>query len=78
MTLTRQSVKNIIRRLIKGQDYRIEIIALINAELRSKNGYKKFAQVLKKLKIPHKSKERNLDKRLDEILDEMFADKTID
>ena len=32
MTVTDQVVKNIIKRLINGQDYRIEIIALINAE----------------------------------------------
>lgn len=32
MTLTDQVVKNIIKRLVKGEDYRIEIIALINAE----------------------------------------------
>lgn len=32
MTLSEQIIKNIIKRLIKGQDYRIEIIALINAE----------------------------------------------
>lgn len=32
MTLTDQVLKNIIKRLIKGEDYRIEIIALINAE----------------------------------------------
>jgi len=32
MTLTNQVVKNIIKRLIKGQDYRIEVVALINAE----------------------------------------------
>ncbi|TAE00532.1 MAG: CfrBI family restriction endonuclease [Bacteroidetes bacterium] len=32
MTLTEQVTKNIISRLIKGQDYRIEIVALINAE----------------------------------------------
>jgi len=32
MTLTEQVTKNIISRLIKGQDYRIEILALINAE----------------------------------------------
>ena len=32
MTLTDQVVRNIIKRLIKGQDYRIEVIALINAE----------------------------------------------
>ena len=32
MTLTDQVTKNIIKRLIKGQDYRIEIITLINAE----------------------------------------------
>lgn len=32
MTLTDQVVKNIIKRLIKGQDYRIEVVSLINAE----------------------------------------------
>lgn len=32
MTLTDQVVKNIIKRLIKGQDYRIEVVALINAK----------------------------------------------
>jgi len=32
MTLTDQVMKNIIKRVIKGQDYRIEIVALINAE----------------------------------------------
>lgn len=32
MTLTDQVVKNIIKRLIKGRDYRIEVVALINAE----------------------------------------------
>ena len=32
MTLTDQVLKNIIKRLIKGMDYRIEVIALINAE----------------------------------------------
>lgn len=32
MTLTNQVVKNIIKHLIKGQDYRIEVVALINAE----------------------------------------------
>ena len=31
MTLTEQVTKNIIRKLLKGEDYRIEIIALINA-----------------------------------------------
>jgi len=32
MTLTEQVVKNIIRKLLKGDDYRIEVITLINAE----------------------------------------------
>lgn len=32
MTLTEQVTKNIIKRLLKGQDYRIEVVALINAE----------------------------------------------
>ena len=32
MTLTEQVAKNIIKKLLKGEDYRIEIVALINAE----------------------------------------------
>lgn len=32
MTLTEQIAKNIIRKLLKGEDYRIEIVTLINAE----------------------------------------------
>jgi hypothetical protein len=32
MTLTDNVVKNIIRRLMKSQDYRVEVVALINAE----------------------------------------------
>jgi hypothetical protein len=32
MTLTDQVIKNIIKHLVKGQDYRIEVVALINAE----------------------------------------------
>ena len=32
MTLTQEVTKNIITRLLHGQDYRIEIVALINAE----------------------------------------------
>jgi len=32
MTLTKQVVKNIVRKLLKGEDYRIEVITLINAE----------------------------------------------
>jgi hypothetical protein len=32
MTLTEQVTKNIIKRLLKGENYRIEIVALINAE----------------------------------------------
>lgn len=32
MTLTEQVAKNIIKKLLKGEDYRIEIITLINAE----------------------------------------------
>lgn len=32
MTLTEQVVKNIIKKLLKGEDYRIEVITLINAE----------------------------------------------
>jgi DNA-dependent RNA polymerase auxiliary subunit epsilon len=32
MTLTEQVAKNIIRKLLKGEDYRIEIVTMINAE----------------------------------------------
>ena len=32
MTLTDQVTKNIIRKLLKGEDYRIEVVTLINAE----------------------------------------------
>ena len=32
MTLTDQVIKNIVSRVIKSQDYRIEIVNLINAE----------------------------------------------
>lgn len=32
MTLTDQVIKNVIRKLIEGKDYRIEIVTLINAE----------------------------------------------
>jgi hypothetical protein len=32
MTLTEQVTKNIIRKLLKGEDYRIEVVTLINAE----------------------------------------------
>jgi len=32
MTLTEQVTKNIIKKLLKGEDYRIEIVTLINAE----------------------------------------------
>jgi len=32
MTITEQVAKNIIKKLIKGEDYRIEVVTLINAE----------------------------------------------
>ena len=32
MTLTDQVTKNIVRKLLKGEDYRIEVVTLINAE----------------------------------------------
>ena len=32
ITLTEQVAKNIIKKLMNGQDYRIEIVTLINAE----------------------------------------------
>ncbi len=32
MTLNEEVTKNIIRKLIKGNDYRVEIVTLINAE----------------------------------------------
>lgn len=46
MTLTEQVTKNIIKRLLKGEDYRIEVVALINAEFLqfAINFFKKVAQ----------------------------------
>lgn len=32
MTITEQVAKNIIKKLLKGEDYRVEVVALINAE----------------------------------------------
>ena len=32
MTITEQVAQNIIRKLLKGEDYRIEVVTLINAE----------------------------------------------
>lgn len=32
MTITEQVAKNIIRKLLKGEDYRIEVVTLINVE----------------------------------------------
>src|SRR3990167_8603545 len=32
MTITEQVAKSIIRKLLKGEDYRIEVVTLINAE----------------------------------------------
>src|SRR6218665_2901003 len=32
MTLTEQVVKNIIKKLLKGADYRVEVVSLINTE----------------------------------------------
>jgi hypothetical protein len=85
MTLTDQIVKNIIIRVIKSQDYRIEVVNLINAEflqcdrlgvnwvaLRDKDGYKKFGEILQKLNIPHTNYKGNLDVNLPVILEELF------
>ena len=33
ITLTEQVAKNIIKKLMNGEDYRIEIITLINADI---------------------------------------------
>ncbi len=46
MTLTEQVTKDIIKRLLKGEDYRIEVVALINAEFLqfSIDFFKKVAQ----------------------------------
>jgi len=32
MTITEQVAKNIIKKLLRGEDYRIEVVTLINAE----------------------------------------------
>jgi len=42
-------------------------------ELRSDDGYKRFARVLRKLKIPHRDFEGNIDKKLNEIFGEILA-----
>jgi hypothetical protein len=42
-------------------------------ELRSANGYKRFAKVLHNLRIPYQAFEGNIDKKLNEIFDEILA-----
>lgn len=42
-------------------------------ELRTDSGYKRFARVLHNLKIPHRSFEGDIDRKLDEILNEMLT-----
>ena len=54
MQLTDQVIKNIIKRLIKGQDYRIEVVALINAE------FLQFAMDFFKKVIEAKLNDKNL------------------
>jgi len=41
-------------------------------ELRDENGYKRFAKILKELKIPFTDFNGNLDKHLDQILVKLF------
>ena len=41
-------------------------------QLREKKGYLKFLEILKKLNVPFKELGSNIDKRLDEALDEIF------
>jgi hypothetical protein len=41
-------------------------------ELRTKNGYKKFYNILKELNIPCKRATGNLDTKIDSILNELF------
>jgi hypothetical protein len=43
--------------------------------LRDENGYRKFGEILKKLNIPHKEYDGNLDEDLPRILDELFIKK---
>lgn len=54
MTITDQVVKNIIRKLLKGEDYRIEIVTLINAE------FLQFAIGFFKLIVEAKLKSKNI------------------
>jgi hypothetical protein len=131
MTLTESVAKNIIQKLIKGQDYRIEIVTLINAEflqyaidffnykcevklmgrgnpesadaviardskifiadklsdtnkrqldslgvewveLRSENGFKRFADVLRRLNIPYQDCTNDIEHKLFKIFKEGF------
>jgi hypothetical protein len=42
-------------------------------ELRCDDGYKRFARVLRNLRIPYRDFEGNIDDKLDEIFDEILA-----
>ncbi len=66
MTLTEQVTKNIVRKLIAGDDYRIEIVTLINAE---------FLQfVIKFFKQVAEAKLSNRDIDIDWYKKEMLSD----
>lgn len=45
-------------------------------ELRSADGYKKFADVLDRFGIPHQKKIKNLDVKIDQALNEIFVNDT--
>jgi hypothetical protein len=44
-------------------------------ELRTENGYKRFADILRKLDIPFTDFQGNLDHHLDGIVEEIFCPK---
>ena len=54
MTLTDKVAKNIIRKLLKGEDYRIEVVTLINAE------FLQFAIVFFKRIVEAKLQSKNI------------------
>jgi hypothetical protein len=49
-----------------------EMLKVNWVELRSKNGYMKFEEILTKLNIPHSKKVENIDLKVDEVLKEIL------
>lgn len=85
MTLTEPFAKNIIRKRLKGEDYRADKLSGTNkaqldsleiewVELRNTHGFRKFKMVFEHLEIPHTNcLSNNIDKALIPIFKEIFA-----